>query len=164
MAINYGEECPVCGALSKNIQTRIEETKDDFFYYVYFGCQECGIAAPAPVNPINRGGIPDVYCSQTLQRRIINQAYINWFHRCGIWTWSIENYRAPSFDVGIYLRCREEIDEANELQKKINSKDFIRECRVCGCTDNDCSQCIDAQGYPCYWMEPDLCSRCKEEN
>lgn len=39
-----------------------------------------------------------------------------------------------------------------------------RVCRVCGCTDDDCSQCIKAQGYPCYWVEPDLCSRCKAEH
>lgn len=39
----------------------------------------------------------------------------------------------------------------------------IRRCRVCGCTDDDCSQCIAAQGYPCHWIEDDLCSRCASE-
>ena len=38
-----------------------------------------------------------------------------------------------------------------------------RTCRVCGCTDDDCSQCIKAQGHPCNWVESDLCSRCKDE-
>lgn len=33
-------------------------------------------------------------------------------------------------------------------------------CRVCGCTDNDCTQCIEATGVPCYWIEPGLCSAC----
>lgn len=33
-------------------------------------------------------------------------------------------------------------------------------CRVCGCTDNDCSGCIHLTGYPCTWVEPDLCSAC----
>jgi hypothetical protein len=33
-------------------------------------------------------------------------------------------------------------------------------CRVCGCTDDDCSQCIAKTGFPCYWVEPDLCSAC----
>jgi len=37
-----------------------------------------------------------------------------------------------------------------------------RTCRVCGCTDEDCSQCIEAQGFPCHWIENDLCSRCAE--
>lgn len=36
-------------------------------------------------------------------------------------------------------------------------------CRVCGCTDDDCRQCVEAQGEPCYWVESDLCSRCAAE-
>lgn len=35
-----------------------------------------------------------------------------------------------------------------------------QKCRVCGCTDNDCRQCIEATGHPCYWVQPDLCSAC----
>lgn len=36
-------------------------------------------------------------------------------------------------------------------------------CRVCGCTDDDCSQCIAATGIPCSWVEgedPPICTRC----
>jgi hypothetical protein len=35
-------------------------------------------------------------------------------------------------------------------------------CSVCGCTDDDCSQCIEATGEPCIWAneEHTLCSRC----
>lgn len=33
-------------------------------------------------------------------------------------------------------------------------------CRICACTDHDCSQCIEKTGEPCYWVEPDLCSAC----
>jgi hypothetical protein len=36
-------------------------------------------------------------------------------------------------------------------------------CRVCGCTDDDCRQCIEALGYPCFWVEKDLCSRCADD-
>lgn len=36
----------------------------------------------------------------------------------------------------------------------------MRSCRVCGCTDDDCSGCVEATGAPCWWVEPDLCSRC----
>ena len=36
-----------------------------------------------------------------------------------------------------------------------------RKCRVCGCTDNDCSQCIEKTGGPCHWVEEDLCSACQ---
>ncbi len=33
-------------------------------------------------------------------------------------------------------------------------------CRKCGCTDSDCSGCIERTGSPCYWVEPGLCSAC----
>lgn len=39
----------------------------------------------------------------------------------------------------------------------------VQTCRECGCTDNDCSQCVEATGQPCHWVEADLCSRCKDE-
>jgi hypothetical protein len=38
-----------------------------------------------------------------------------------------------------------------------------RRCRVCGCTDDDCHQCIEKTGKPCYWVEEDLCSACAGE-
>ena len=31
-------------------------------------------------------------------------------------------------------------------------------CRSCGCTD--IRACVGADGLPCYWMEPGLCSEC----
>jgi hypothetical protein len=40
---------------------------------------------------------------------------------------------------------------------------FVRRCRVCGCTDDDCRQCIEKTGAPCYWVEKDLCSACAGE-
>lgn len=42
---------------------------------------------------------------------------------------------------------------------KINNRK--RTCRVCGCTDDNCKQCIEKTGSPCYWVEPDLCSACE---
>lgn len=39
----------------------------------------------------------------------------------------------------------------------------VRTCRSCGCTDADCSGCIEATGHPCHWVEQDLCSRCEPE-
>jgi hypothetical protein len=36
-------------------------------------------------------------------------------------------------------------------------------CRVCGCTDDDCSGCVERTGEPCYWVESDLCSACADE-
>jgi hypothetical protein len=35
-----------------------------------------------------------------------------------------------------------------------------QKCRVCGCTDDDCSECIARTGHPCHWVEEDLCSAC----
>ncbi len=37
----------------------------------------------------------------------------------------------------------------------------IRACRVCGCTDDDCSGCVERTGEPCHWVETDLCSACQ---
>jgi hypothetical protein len=31
-------------------------------------------------------------------------------------------------------------------------------CRVCGCTDEE--PCTDANGLPCAWAEPGLCTEC----
>lgn len=44
-----------------------------------------------------------------------------------------------------------------------------KKCRHCGCTDEDCSQCIEKTGEPCYWVDETeshdhdpgpLCSAC----
>jgi hypothetical protein len=35
-----------------------------------------------------------------------------------------------------------------------------RTCRVCGCTDDDCRQCIARTGIACHWVAADLCSAC----
>ena len=51
--------------------------------------------------------------------------------------------------------------EAQEAKARPN----VRRCRVCGCTDEDCRQCVEVLGEPCCWVagEPDLCSRCAME-
>ena len=38
-----------------------------------------------------------------------------------------------------------------------------RRCRLCGCTDADCRQCVEKTGQPCYWVLDDLCSACLDE-
>ena len=35
-----------------------------------------------------------------------------------------------------------------------------KSCRVCGCTEDDCRQCVEKTGHACRWVEPDLCSAC----
>src|SRR4051812_12433818 len=37
-----------------------------------------------------------------------------------------------------------------------------RTCRKCGCTDDDCSECVRRTGEPCHWVAWDLCSACVE--
>lgn len=31
-------------------------------------------------------------------------------------------------------------------------------CRVCRCSEFDA--CVEPDGLPCHWVEPDLCSSC----
>lgn len=33
-------------------------------------------------------------------------------------------------------------------------------CRVCGCTDENCADCIAITGEPCHWIRPGFCSAC----
>lgn len=39
----------------------------------------------------------------------------------------------------------------------------VRACRVCGCTDDNCEQCVAKIGERCHWIEEDLCSACRPE-
>jgi hypothetical protein len=50
--------------------------------------------------------------------------------------------------------------EVEEETDEEASSPKIQTCRVCGCTDDDCSQCIEKTGAPCHWVEDDLCSAC----
>lgn len=39
-------------------------------------------------------------------------------------------------------------------------------CSACGCTDDDCRQCVEATGHACTWVTgqfPPICSRCHAE-
>lgn len=36
----------------------------------------------------------------------------------------------------------------------------VRSCRHCGCTQDDCSQCIERTGDACSWVSLDECSAC----
>lgn len=50
--------------------------------------------------------------------------------------------------------------EILKAEKEIEEIKKERTCRVCGCKDNDCRQCIKKTGQPCTWVENDLCSAC----
>ena len=47
-------------------------------------------------------------------------------------------------------------------RKKLAAVVAVRTCRKCGCTDDDCRQCIERTGEPCRWVEADLCSACAD--
>lgn len=59
---------------------------------------------------------------------------------------------------GLFQCLIEEYEFETGVRKKI--------CRVCGCTDLDCRQCVEAQGTPCVWVDGQrnsdgpICSRC----
>ncbi len=65
------------------------------------------------------------------------------------------------YRIGPYKRgeLRKMADDGIAIDKSSKT----RKCRVCGCTDDDCSQCIEAQGHPCFWVEDNLCNRCEAE-
>lgn len=58
----------------------------------------------------------------------------------------------------------QEMSETGELNKGIErAKEWVnslRRCRVCGCTEFNCIQCVEKTGKPCTWIEDDLCSAC----
>lgn len=49
-----------------------------------------------------------------------------------------------------------------DLQAIYDGLGTVQTCRVCGCTDDDCSQCVERTGEACTWVEPDLCSACAQ--
>lgn len=56
---------------------------------------------------------------------------------------------------------RASFDATTAELAKVQGRANVRACRVCGCTDDDCRQCIEATGQPCSWVAADLCSRCE---
>ena len=52
---------------------------------------------------------------------------------------------------------REQLEDCREHARKL----FLGpKCRVCGCTNEDCSRCIERTGEACSWAEDDLCTAC----
>lgn len=81
--------------------------------------------------------------------------------------WQLENLRpvAP-FSVKGQLNLFE-VDETKivypdhqPVLRDLFTPNMVRRCRQCGCTDDDCSGCIERTGQPCHWVEGDLCSAC----
>jgi hypothetical protein len=51
-------------------------------------------------------------------------------------------------------------DELLEMLNVIERRRGDRRCRECGCTDDNCHDCVVRTGAMCYWVEVDLCSAC----
>ena len=66
--------------------------------------------------------------------------------------------------------CVDPVQESTQPEEELEEEetpDAPYECPLCGCTDLDCSECIEAQGHPCSWVDlgdhPTICSRCLNE-
>jgi len=56
--------------------------------------------------------------------------------------------------------CAAELERMQRADMSVLGNPPPRTCRVCGCTEDDCRQCIAKTGEPCRWVEADLCSAC----
>lgn len=56
--------------------------------------------------------------------------------------------------------CAAELERLQRADRNVLGNPPVRTCRVCGCTEDDCRQCIAKIGEPCHWAEADLCSAC----
>ena len=60
----------------------------------------------------------------------------------------------------------DQVRAAGELATAVDAFLGIRRCRVCGCTDDNCRECVERTGVPCSWVasaETDagpICSAC----
>jgi hypothetical protein len=63
-----------------------------------------------------------------------------------------------------YFRLDREDAMPPEIEELLAAADRDAEqavrCRVCGCVDGDCTDCVRRTGEPCYWVTEDLCSAC----
>lgn len=65
-------------------------------------------------------------------------------------------------DGTVWVQAPGSFEEVQQLARLPRRPEFTQ-CRVCGCTNGDCRQCIAASGQPCHWVAPYLCSRCHAE-
>jgi len=76
----------------------------------------------------------------------------------------------PAASVGEELPQKQQNDETvtQSLEKTYTGHSKLetseetkgRVCRICACTDDNCSMCIKLTGQPCHWVEENLCSAC----
>ena len=54
--------------------------------------------------------------------------------------------------------------ELESLVDQLLATPHLGKCGRCGCTDDNCSGCVERSGHPCHWVGPNLCSACAEEH
>lgn len=75
-------------------------------------------------------------------------------------------HEAPRVLKRFGLDAKSIVDQVAPKEKPAKAKKAARKkatagvCRECGCTDDDCTDCVERTGEPCTWVEPDLCSAC----
>lgn len=96
----------------------------------------------------------------TGDRALTERAY-QWFKWATVAGWG-STWRITAGEIRAWL---EQFERETRAEAEAPACAAVRRCRVCGCTDDDCSECIVATGHPCAWVkgEPDLCSRCAAE-
>lgn len=65
--------------------------------------------------------------------------------------------------VAAELRALLDEDARERLGAPVVDDVVPRACTGCGCTDDDCARCVAATGGPCWWVGPQLCSRCADD-
>jgi hypothetical protein len=90
--------------------------------------------------------------------------FVNYIGEENVWyaVWNGDTHE----DIKAEPFCTKEEAEAYiaKQQESFKGPADERKCRVCGCTDDDCRQCIEKTGEPCHWVEEDLCSACAGES
>lgn len=82
-----------------------------------------------------------------------------WFMRNVVATWG-ERWQITGAEIEQWIeRIDRDLADAPTVVAEMPPP---RSCRVCGCTNGDCTGCITATGMPCHWVEQDLCSRCAD--
>lgn len=67
-----------------------------------------------------------------------------------------DTYVSIRTDMGAPVRTWHAIHDTGAIEA-------VRSCRICGCTDDDCTWCVERTGEPCTWATDDLCSACVDD-
>lgn len=161
--------------------TRKMMAEKPFLSSVTFLLSEPGISKGSFAIPILLSTPPEAYLDD-IYFWVTAEIEMGWEHACVIpisprWpTWQEMAYIKTLFwaddEVVIQFHpVQNQIAGCIDLWRPIDGKfplppsppsglDGERKCRICGCTDSDCSTCIKKTGNPCYWVDDDLCSAC----